>query len=149
MYWLSDFGLGSFGALCKISNVKIFKRLLLTQISFNFDKTLWNVWYSGGIQNYTFLGICQIKKNVMALSNFLNTGLWWAENVKMPLLLLFFHSISAKFHEDLAYHMEVQAVSIPGDLPSFEKFVSLWNFNLGVNGKVLKCWESWSWKLFI
>ena len=32
--------LGSFGALCKISDVKIFKRLLLPQFSFNFNQTL-------------------------------------------------------------------------------------------------------------
>ncbi len=31
-----EFGLGSFSALCKIADVKIFKRLLLPQFSINF-----------------------------------------------------------------------------------------------------------------
>ncbi len=35
-----EFSLGSFGALCKISDVKIFKGLLLTQFSFSSKQTL-------------------------------------------------------------------------------------------------------------
>ncbi len=35
-----EFGLGSFGALCQVSDVKIFKRLLLPHFSFNFNQTL-------------------------------------------------------------------------------------------------------------
>ncbi len=35
------FSLGSFGALCKISDVKIVKRLLLTQFSSNYNQTLY------------------------------------------------------------------------------------------------------------
>ncbi len=35
-----EFGLGSFGALCKISDIKILKRLLLLQFSFNFNQIL-------------------------------------------------------------------------------------------------------------
>ncbi len=30
-----------------------------------------------------------------------------------------------------------------GDLPKFKNFMALWNFNMGVNGKILKCAKSW------
>ncbi len=30
-----------------------------------------------------------------------------------------------------------------GDLPKFKNFMALWNFNMGVNGKILKCGISW------
>ncbi len=50
-----------------------------------------------------------------------------------------FHLISKIFHEDIAYQSGMQAVTFPGNLPSFEKFVKLCNFNVAVNGKVLKC----------
>ena len=30
-----------------------------------------------------------------------------------------------------------------GDLPKFTNFMALWNFNMGVNGKILKCAISW------
>ena len=35
-----EFSLGSLSALCKISDVKIFKSLLLPQFSFSFNQTL-------------------------------------------------------------------------------------------------------------
>ena len=41
---LLEFGLGSFGALCKISDVYIFKRLLLPQFSHSFNQTIWKAY---------------------------------------------------------------------------------------------------------
>ncbi len=60
MLWhFDEFGFGPFGALCKISDVNIFKRLLLPQFSFNFNQTLLQLSkYVGheGIQAVTIFG---------------------------------------------------------------------------------------------
>ncbi len=56
-----EFILGSFGALCKISDVKIFKTLLLPQFSFNFNQTLQKACIRENTGYYT-CSICQILK---------------------------------------------------------------------------------------
>ncbi len=45
--WFFEFSLGSFLALCKISDVKIFKRLLLAQFSSNFNQILFFNYVNG------------------------------------------------------------------------------------------------------
>ncbi len=55
--WAYEFNLGSFGALCKISHIKIFKRLLLPQFSSNFNQNLWKAHGNQG-KLLLFLAIC-------------------------------------------------------------------------------------------
>ena len=54
-----------------------------------------------------------------------------------------FHLISPKFYEDIGYHDGIQAVTFFGNQPSFKKIVAHWNFNMWINGKILKCAISW------
>ncbi len=66
---LLDFGLGSFGALYKISNFTIgeeqsFKSLLLSQFSSVSSKLYTRYPNHGSIQAITFLSVCQKLKNM-------------------------------------------------------------------------------------
>ena len=54
-----------------------------------------------------------------------------------------FDLMSAKLYEDIGYHSGIQAVTFLGNQPSFKNFVALWNFNMEVNWKILKCAISW------
>ncbi len=56
------FSLGSFGALCKISDVKISKRLLRPQFSFIFEQTLQKACNRGKYRVSLFLGT--FKRNL-------------------------------------------------------------------------------------
>ncbi len=60
--WLFEFSLGSFGALCKIHDVKIFNRLLLPQFSSIFKQTLEKVCNWGKYRSLLFLAVCQNLK---------------------------------------------------------------------------------------
>ena len=57
-----EFSSGSFGALCKILYVKIFKRLLLQQFSSKFIQTLQKATSRGKYSLLLFLAIWQILK---------------------------------------------------------------------------------------
>ncbi len=46
-----------------------------------------------------------------------------------------FHLMSAELYEDIGYHSRIQAVTVFGNRPSFNKFVALLNFSMGVNGE--------------
>ncbi len=50
-----------------------------------------------------------------------------------------FHPMSVKLYEGFGYHGGTQAITFLGNGPSFKHFVVLWNFNMGVNGKKLRC----------
>ena len=54
--------MGSFGALCKISDVKILKRLLLPSFHPIFTQTLQNAGIRGKYSLSLFLAICQTLK---------------------------------------------------------------------------------------
>ena len=56
-----------------------------------------------------------------------------------------FHPIPAKLHEDTGYG-GIQAVTLQGNRPNVKNFVSLWNFNMRVNGRSIKCVI---WKRFV
>ncbi len=45
-----------------------------------------------------------------------------------------FHPMSAKLYEDIGYHGGIQAITFLGNQP---------NFNMGLDGKILKCTTSW------
>ncbi len=45
----------------------------------------------------------------------------------------------ATLYETIAHHEGMQAISFLGNHPSLKNFEVLWNFNMGVNGKILKC----------
>ncbi len=49
-----------------------------------------------------------------------------------------FHPTSAKLYEDIGYQSGTQTVAIRGNRPRFTNFVTLSNFNMGVNGKIFK-----------
>ncbi len=51
-----------------------------------------------------------------------------------------FHLISV---EDICYRGGIHAVTFLDNRPSSKNYVTLWNFNLGVNGKIVKCVRSW------
>ncbi len=83
---------GSIGALCKISDVKIFKRLLVPPFSSDFNQTLWKVWWSGegGYRLLLLLAIRQkLKKKLWHFDIFVKTGPYGAGNFKTRLLLHF------------------------------------------------------------
>ncbi len=61
----------------------------------------------------------------------------------MPMCWYSFHTISAKLYQDISYHGGIQAIAFVGNRLSVKSFVALWNFNMGVNGKILKCAKSW------
>ncbi len=50
-----------------------------------------------------------------------------------------FHPMSAKLYEDIGDHGGIQAVTFLGNQPSYKHFVTLCNFNMGVNGKIMEC----------
>ncbi len=79
--WFFEFSLESFGALCKLPQVKIFKRLLLSRLSFNFNQTVQTACNRGKYRSLLFLAICQILKVYMA---------FWREatSATLPLSLL-------------------------------------------------------------
>ncbi len=54
-----------------------------------------------------------------------------------------FRPISAKLHENIGYHSEIQSITFLGNQSSFKHFVALWNFSMEVNGKILKCAICW------
>ncbi len=53
------------------------------------------------------------------------------------------HPIWAKLYVKYGSHRGIYSYRYFGDLPKFKNFVALWNFNMGVNGKILKCAISW------
>ena len=53
------------------------------------------------------------------------------------------YPMSIKLHEDIGYHRQIQTIALLGNQPSFKSFVALWKFNMGVNGKIIKCAISW------
>ncbi len=69
---------------------------------------------------------------------FVNAGPHGAGNLK-TLLLLHISSDVNKLHENIDYHGGVQAIIFLGNQPSFENFLTLGNFNVGVNGKIIMC----------
>ena len=50
------------------------------------------------------------------------------------------YRIPSKRYENIAYHRVMQAITLLGNRPRFTKFMSRWNFNIGVNGEP-KMWE--------
>ena len=54
-----------------------------------------------------------------------------------------FHPMSGKLYEDIGYHGRIQAITFLGNRLSFKNFVTLWNFTMRVNGKMLRCGISW------
>ncbi len=90
-----------------------------------------------------FLVWCGDLPNLKILWHFdiaVTTGPYGDGNFKM-LLLLHFHPIPAKFYEVIGYH---GGIPLLGNQPSFKKKMwALWNFNMGVNGQILKCAISW------
>ncbi len=57
-----EFSLGSLGEFCRISDVKIFKGLLLPEFSSKFHQTLQIACIREKYRLLLFLGICQIFK---------------------------------------------------------------------------------------
>ena len=49
-----------------------------------------------------------------------------------------FHLISSKLYEDSGYNGGIQSITFLGNWPSLKHFVVFWNFNMGVNGKIVK-----------
>ena len=68
VHFMSDsfeFSLGSFGARCEISYVKILRTLLLPHFSFSFQPHFMKSrMMAGGIHALTFLAVCHIFKNL-------------------------------------------------------------------------------------
>ncbi len=62
-----EFALGSFSALSKISDSKIFETLPLQQFSSNFNQTSYKVSYSGAYIGHYFFGDLPKIKNSMAI----------------------------------------------------------------------------------
>ncbi len=56
-----------------------------------------------------------------------------------------FHPMLLKLYEDIGYHGRIQAVTFLFNRPNLKKNVALWNFNMRVNGKIMKCAISWKW----
>ena len=48
-----------------------------------------------------------------------------------------FHPMAIKLLDDIGYHGEIQATTCLGNRPNVKSFVALWNFNMGVNGKII------------
>ena len=65
--WFFEFSLGSVGALCTISYVKIFKRLLLSYFFIQFQPTLHKACNQGKYRLLLILVICQILKVYVTL----------------------------------------------------------------------------------
>ncbi len=55
-----------------------------------------------------------------------------------------FHLISAKRYEDIGYYGGIQVIAFLAMGQFFKKCGTLWKFNMGVNGKILKCAKSWT-----
>ena len=81
-----EFGLGLFGALCKISDSTIFERLLLQQFLSNFNQTSYKVSQLGDNIGYYF---SQRLQKIWHFDFFLNTGRYGAGNFKRLLLQQF------------------------------------------------------------
>lgn len=77
-----EFKLGSFGAFCKNSYVKLFKGLRVKQFSFTFKLNFMEsmVIEGWGSTGYYFWAICQIKKKIWQFIIFVNTGPYAAGN---------------------------------------------------------------------
>ena len=50
-----------------------------------------------------------------------------------------FHPMPAKLYEDIGYHGGIQAITVLGNPPSQKHIATLCSFNMGVNGKIMKC----------
>ena len=48
-------------------------------------------------------------------------------------------------YEDIGYHGGIQVIAELGNQPSFTKFLALWNLNMGIDGKIVKCGISRKW----
>ena len=119
----SEFSLGSFGSLCKLSDVELFKRLPPPQFSFNFNQTLWKVWYSEGNTGYYFLD--NLPNLIYCRLKFLLT---------QDHIVLEFKNATPPI-----YVSSGLSQTFWGHSGRFKNVVALWNFNMGVNGKMVKC----------
>ena len=98
----------------------------------------------GGCRLLPFLVICQKLKILWHFENFVNTGPYGAGNFKALLLLQF----ASNFNQTLWGHWlpwENTGCYFLGNWPILNKFVTLWNFNMGVNRNIMKCAISWKW----
>ena len=50
-----------------------------------------------------------------------------------------FNQVWSKLYGDIAYHGGMQTITFLGNRPIYKKIVALRNFNMGVNGKMLRC----------
>ena len=119
--------MGSFDALCKISSVKIFKRLLLLQFSFSFKQSL---LYLGreGIQAVTVFGdLPKFKKKIMALKKLYihRTVLGWKfQNATSPTVFI---QSGPNFMINTAVIGEYKVMDI---LAICQKLKILWHFEI-------------------
>ncbi len=135
----------SFRACCKVSNVKKFQQATAPPLFIDFQPNFMESMVVRGNTGCCFFGDLP---NFMALwMKFLLT----LDNMVLEILKHSssnsLHPISAKLYEDIGYHGGTQAVTFLGNQPSFKNFVALWNFNMAVNGKIVKCtvtWNGWS-----
>ena len=102
--WFLEFGLGSFSALWwKISNVTIFKTLLLSQFSSDSSNLCTMYVNHGAMQAITFWAICQkLKKN-----GTLN-WIWTQDHIQLEIPKCYFshnfHWRPSKLSDNIGYH---------------------------------------------
>ena len=122
---------GYFDALCKISDLKTFKRIY-PAFSSNFSQALWKVWQSGmNTAHYVFWSSAKVKIlwhfEILVITQGLKNSKYYSYS---------FHLITTKFHRDIAYHRRIQAITFLSNQPCVQTFCG--NFNIRVNGRVLK-----------
>ncbi len=87
-------------------------------------------------------------KNFLALWNFVNTCYTGLE-ISKCYSSYNFHSMTTKRYEGIRHHGGIQAITFLSNRRSFKYFVTLWNFNMDVNGKILRSQyhdNGWPWR---
>ncbi len=134
-----QFSLGSVGVLCKFPMLRFSKGYSSRSIYSILTKLYGKYDSQGEYRLFLFWWSAKFKKMLCH---------WKFQNATPPTVFIqsapnFMRTPPTAVGEVLMKGPHVgEAVSFPGNLPSFEIFVAVWNW---VNGKVLKCWIPWKY----
>ena len=121
----------------KISDIKIFKKLLLLPVFSQFQRNfMMNMLLMGEYRLFFFWQSAKEYKFYDTFKlNFLSTQHHIGLEISAYYSSYSFRLISPKLYEDSGHHNGIQAVTFHDNRPIFKNVMALWNVNMGVNGK--------------
>ncbi len=127
-----------FGTWCTtvyIDRVGVVKRLLLTQLSFNFNQTFMKSMVIRRNTGYSLFWRSAKNSKFYATLKFLLTQDHMGLGISKRYSSYSFHPMSLKPYEDIGYHGRIQPVTFLDKRPNLNENVALWNLTWESMGK--------------